>query len=132
MNLNQQELQKHLLNSYLGLPQAFTKSAYDLEDLKKRVREILAKYLNIKPTIKPSGRTRLKPVSSSTIKAIGYSPSSKTLKVQFRGKGEPKYIYPYTKPELYKDFQNAESKGKFFHENIRPTSLYKKVATQLT
>ena len=63
-------------------------------------------------------------VDSKNIWSYGYDPDTETLEVQFRTKGDnpgPGAIYQYRNvpPTIWAYFQAAESKGKFFHENIR-------------
>jgi KTSC domain-containing protein len=59
----------------------------------------------------------LQPVTSSFIKAIGYEPEKKTLRVQF-STGET-WDYYAVEPELFEQFQAAESAGKFFHSRVK-------------
>jgi KTSC domain-containing protein len=56
-------------------------------------------------------------VQSSNLKAIGYDSASETLAVEF---ANGVYHYAGIAPELFADFQAAESKGKFFQQHIRP------------
>ncbi len=70
----------------------------------------------------------LTPVESSTIKAVGYDPASKTLAVQFiaRGKTPPPpsvYHYPGIEQKFYDELQKAESKGKFIIANVTKPKL---------
>jgi hypothetical protein len=57
------------------------------------------------------------PVDSSHIVATGYDSLSQTLHVEF--KGGAVYRYFLVPAEVYRDFLEAESKGKFFSANIR-------------
>lgn len=56
-------------------------------------------------------------VNSSMITSIGYDKSSSILEIEFKS-GE---IWDYTGfPEyLWYEFEASESKGKFFHQNIK-------------
>ena len=47
----------------------------------------------------------------------GYDPETRTLQLEFQGGGL--YAYDEIPPELYERFLAAESKGKFFHAEIR-------------
>lgn len=68
----------------------------------------------------------LKPCASSNIQAHGYAPESKTLAVQFKGKGSL-YEYAGVTPELYAEFCAAPSLGQFFQQRIRGKFETKKV-----
>lgn len=58
----------------------------------------------------------LKKVKSSNIEAVGYFDGA-GLFVQF--KSGKVYQYPKANKELYLDFIKSDSKGKFFHKNIK-------------
>ena len=60
---------------------------------------------------------RLTLVESSLILAIGYDKGTQVLEVVLRN--ELSYQYDGVPPEVYAAFMQAESKGKFFVENIR-------------
>jgi hypothetical protein len=59
---------------------------------------------------------------SSRIAAHGYSPETKTLALQFRGKGKgglgATYHYSGVSPEFYEELKGAESLGKFFGARV--------------
>ncbi len=64
-------------------------------------------------------------VESSAIRGIDYEPSSRTLLVIFiDGDG---YAYFEVPPALYADFLRAESKGRFFAEQVRDSFGYQQV-----
>lgn len=68
-------------------------------------------------------------VESSQISAVGYDTNSRTLAVQFPGRGAtPGSVYHYSNvpPEVFAEFQAAESKGTFFGKNIRGKFDYEK------
>lgn len=65
----------------------------------------------------PSLAIEMLPVQSSNIRAIGYDESTKTLAVQF---ANGIYHYAGIDPELFQSLTAADSKGKFFQQNIRP------------
>ncbi|HMV46580.1 MAG TPA: KTSC domain-containing protein [Blastocatellia bacterium] len=61
------------------------------------------------------------PVESGNLAAIGYEAESKTLQVDFKtGK---RFQYPNVPPELFAEFQAAESVGKFFAARIKSEFL---------
>ena len=69
--------------------------------------------------------TEMVPVVSSNIKEIGYEDKFEVLKVTFNtGKT---YDYHGVPSLTFKAFKEAESKGKFFHKNIRPKYAGKRV-----
>jgi len=63
--------------------------------------------------------------NSSNIKGIAYSGTSNTLWVKFT-KGTI-YSYSGVTKQRFDAFKNAESKGKYFHKNIRGNYEYEKV-----
>lgn len=65
------------------------------------------------------------PVQSSNIESIGYDHNAATLEVKFHS-GE---VYQYTNvPEsVYKGLFDAESKGRYFHTNIRGKYPFNKI-----
>lgn len=56
-------------------------------------------------------------VESSMITSIGYDEESSILEVEF--KGGVVWQYPDFPEYMWYEFQSAESKGKYFHANIR-------------
>lgn len=71
---------------------------------------------------------KMQTVISSTIKAIGYDVKSKVLRVQF-----PNGVYDYSDiPEdIFKQFQQAESKGQYLKTFIKGVYSYKKIEIDL-
>lgn len=64
------------------------------------------------------------PVSSSDIAEIGYEAASLTLEIAFNRGGVYQY---FDVPEiLYQEFMRSDSKGKFFHANIKDSYRYVK------
>ncbi len=61
------------------------------------------------------------PVESSNLAAIGYDAESKTLQADF--KNGKRFQYQNVPPELFAEFQAAESVGKFFAARIKPEFL---------
>lgn len=55
-------------------------------------------------------------VDSSMITSIGYDFSTCTLEIEFEG--GVVWDYPGVPEYLWYEFENADSKGKFFHQNI--------------
>ena len=62
-------------------------------------------------------------VQSSTISEINYD--GKLLKVTFNNGRE--YAYEGVPTKIYEDFSKAESKGKYFHENINYRYTYSRI-----
>ena len=59
-------------------------------------------------------------IQSSTISEINYD--GKLLTVTFNNGRE--YAYEGVSEKIYEDFSKAESKGKYFHENINYRNNY--------
>ncbi len=67
----------------------------------------------------------LEDVNSSTIKQYGYSPKQQTIRIIFHnGYG---YDYPLINPDLWKRFQEADSKGKFLNAQVKPFYAHRKL-----
>jgi hypothetical protein len=70
----------------------------------------------------------LMPVSSSEIAKIGHDARTNTLAIEFNPRTErketqgPVYHYGNVDEAFFASFKSAESKGKFFHLNIKPHS----------
>ena len=62
-------------------------------------------------------------VQSSTISEINYD--GKLLTVIFNNGSE--YVYEGVSEKIYEDFSKAESKGKYFHENINYRYNYSRI-----
>ena len=56
-------------------------------------------------------------VASSNIKAIGYHPSTLTLRIQFKAGG--RYDYLGVSPAVFSAIMNSDSKGKLFFTQIK-------------
>ena len=67
------------------------------------------------------------PVESSNLKAVGYDPSQKKLRVQFQSGGD--YAYRHVPSSTYQSLMNADSKGRNFHQNIRGRYAHAKLAS---
>ncbi|WP_186210862.1 KTSC domain-containing protein [Burkholderia gladioli] len=57
------------------------------------------------------------PVSSSNISSIGYDVENQILEIEFHGGSV--YSYSGVPPSEYEGVMNADSKGKYFHANIK-------------
>jgi hypothetical protein len=62
------------------------------------------------------------PVESSTLASVGYDKTQFLLELEFRS-GE---LYQYAGPpdNIYRELMAAESKGRFFNQNIRDRFPY--------
>ena len=63
------------------------------------------------------------PVQSSNVAAVGYHGESRTLTIEFKGKGDQPgriYDYPDVPPEAHEALMNAESIGSHLAAVIRP------------
>ena len=63
----------------------------------------------------------MKPIEkSSNVKAIGYDPESKKMRVAFKGRdGDNVYEYTDVAPHVHAEMLAAESAGSYFAKNIR-------------
>lgn len=77
----------------------------------------------IKEEIK--GTKIINEINSSNLSKTEYDTESKKLIVEF--KNGIKYEYSEVPHQLYTQFRNAESQGKFFISNISKTFKYKKL-----
>lgn len=68
----------------------------------------------------------MKHITSSTVRAIGYDPETKTLKVIFNTGAE--YHYEDVDQEAYDKLENAHSVGSHLHHHIKPKHAHKKVS----
>lgn len=64
-------------------------------------------------------------VESSTIKAVGYEPTSLLLEVEF--KAGTVYQYKEVTPGVFDGMMGSDSKGKFFYKEIRGKYKFTKV-----
>lgn len=63
---------------------------------------------------------------SSQISEITYDPAERILTVRFKKKGTV-YAYTDVPPHVHDEFIKAESKGKYFHQNIRGQFEYGRI-----
>lgn len=112
---------KHLINKNTGATLAVDdKKALEL--MKTGMFEYISKEeFKNKPDYLQAGITQWIPVESSNLNALRYSPKTQTLFIRF---GQPKavscYKYENVPENLFLGLLNAESKGKFFWQWIRP------------
>ena len=64
-------------------------------------------------------------IYSSNIKAVGYDPATKTLRVKFNT--NKIYDYMNLSPEEFEAFMDAPSKGSYFHQFIKGKKQFKTV-----
>ncbi len=57
------------------------------------------------------------PVQSSNLASVGYDATSSTLEIEFHSGGI--YQYDGVPQEIYDGLLSADSKGKYFHRNIK-------------
>ena len=68
------------------------------------------------------------PVDSSNVMAIAYSTPERRLLVRFKGTADlMHYEYAEVPRELFEQFEQAESKGKFFNQFIKNAFEFTKV-----
>ena len=65
-------------------------------------------------------------VESSCVEAVGYDPKTMDLYVRFLESGKT-YIYFDVEASVFKDFMQAESKGKYFQKQVREDYAYMKL-----
>ena len=65
------------------------------------------------------------PVTSSNLCSVGYDPDSQTLEIEFNHGG----VYQYANvPEgEYEGLLNSDSKGKYFHANIKNSYPFNRI-----
>lgn len=65
-------------------------------------------------------------VVSSNIRSIGYDEKTQTLEVEF--KNYSVYQYPSFPEDLYTEFMNSDSKGKFFFSEIKYSYSFRRIS----
>lgn len=65
-------------------------------------------------------------VDSSNIEAIGYDASTSELHVRF-SKGGADYVFFNVEEWVYQEFLRADSKGRYFWQNVRERYSYSKL-----
>jgi len=77
--------------------------------------------------IEPFQMPVMHPVESSNLEGVGYDEEEEILYISFRPKrNTPRTLYRYfnVPGQIFSDLLNAESKGKYFHRNIREVFPY--------
>lgn len=69
-----------------------------------------------------------KKIESSNLSALTYDSDNENLIVEFTSGG--RYQYKKVPLQIVNDFLGAESKGKFFHNNIKIKYEYEKIASR--
>ena len=64
-------------------------------------------------------------VNSSNVSSVGYDANSQTLEIEFNNGGV--YQYSGVPESVYEGMMGADSKGKYFHANIKNTYPYSKL-----
>ena len=64
-------------------------------------------------------------VNSSNVSSVGYDADSQTLEIEFNNGGV--YQYSGVPESVYQGMMGADSKGKYFHANIKNTYSYSKL-----
>jgi len=68
----------------------------------------------------------LKEVESSQIASIGFNPEASLLLIEFKNKNQnTKYAYPNVTQEQFNDFENADSVGRHFGQNLKTLDFCK-------
>lgn len=69
---------------------------------------------------------RRKPVDSTTMRSVGYQPKSRILEIEF----DSGTVYQYLEvpARIYEQLLRAESKGRYFNNEIREIYLYVQVS----
>ena len=71
-----------------------------------------------------------KPVDSSNIASMGYNSTTKTLEVEFQSGSV--YRYFQVQPKVYREFESADSLGRYLSKNIRDKFPYEKASVMKT
>lgn len=69
-------------------------------------------------------------IESSNLKTITYDSEDQNLIIEFKGKENNRYQYKNVPEELVENFLKSESKGKFFHSDIKGKYEFKKIPNQ--
>ena len=65
------------------------------------------------------GVVKMRPVESSSVRAIGHDKASEELWIEFHSSPDP-YVYFEVPPEVYSELEVAESKGEYVNLMIKP------------
>lgn len=74
--------------------------------------------LTLFATIALAADIEMQPVESSFISAIGYDAEAETLSVQMHNSSDV-YLYEGVPASVFEEFLAADSKGRYFVENIK-------------
>lgn len=66
------------------------------------------------------------PVSSTSLKSVGYDPQTQTLELEFASGSV--YQYANVPPEVHQALLEAESLGRYFIDNIEKNYTYQRVS----
>ena len=66
------------------------------------------------------------PVTSTTLKSVGYDPQTQTLELEFDSGSV--YQYDNVPPEVYQGLLEADSLGRYLNENIDKSYNYRRMA----
>lgn len=66
------------------------------------------------------------PVSSSSVRSIGYHEDARALEVEFHSGGV--YRYREVPREVFEQFHAADSRGRFLHDRVRDQYEYQRIA----
>lgn len=69
-------------------------------------------------------------IESSNLKSLTYDSKDQNLIIEFKGKDNNKYKYVNVEEVVVKNFLESESKGKFFHANIKNKYKYEKILNE--
>jgi len=72
---------------------------------------------------------RLRHVRSSAIEAVGYEPERQCLEVRWGGQRRV-YRYHRVPVEVYEELLQAESKGTYVNEQVKPRYLYEVIGAE--
>lgn len=72
--------------------------------------------------------TEMHSLKSSNILEIGYDESTGELRVHFKGKANSRYVLSGVPPEVFKDFLESPSPGKFYAQNCAGIFKYRRLA----
>lgn len=92
-------------------------SIIDNEVLRAYLLDKLAVRLNSEENNEIVNNVSMVPIISSNLESVGYDKSANDLIVQFKGGG--KYKYLGVPNIIYEGFMKADSKGKYFAQNIK-------------
>jgi KTSC domain-containing protein len=83
--------------------------------------DLLSWKIKSRPTLDEGAIMEMQTVESSLLYAVGYNPSTQTLRIQFLTKWKPGATYEYADVprEVWERLESAPSKGKYFLNFIK-------------